>query len=213
VVWRFIADVYADASVDPVLANVALRTAIERVGETTDVAGLARLVVERGSEEPIATMLSRLARFVGIAVDASGAVAADEAKAWATIAEAAANTSSRALSDAARVLLQTLFEKGDLSDPVLLGVYGRAARALLALAWAANPPMQLTATNAIRFVGKSFASDPVASRALLDRVLREPHFSVHADKEATWLAEQILPIARADPDFAVEIFPEPMVLS
>jgi len=72
------------------------------------------------------SFLSCTSRF---AVDASGAVAADEAKAWATIAEAAANTGSRALSDPARVLLQTLFEKGDLSDPVLLGVYGRAGDA------------------------------------------------------------------------------------
>uniref|UniRef100_Q07SV9 Uncharacterized protein n=1 Tax=Rhodopseudomonas palustris (strain BisA53) TaxID=316055 RepID=Q07SV9_RHOP5 len=205
-VWCFIADIYKDTNVDPVLANVALRTAIERVSETADVAGLALLVVERGSEEPIATMLSRLARFVGLAVDASGGVANDEAKAWATIAEAAANVGSRDLADPARFLLQTLFEKGDLSDPALLGIYGSAARALLTLAWAADPLMQLTATNAIRFVGKSFASDPVASRTLLDRALRDPHFSAHADKEATWLAEQIIPIAGADPDFAVVIF-------
>jgi len=205
-VWRFIADIYADANVDPVLANVALRTAIERVGATEDVDGLVRLVVERAHEEPLATMLSRLARFVGLAIDLAGSIPADGVVAWATIAEAAANTGVRSLSDPARVLLHTLFEKADVTESALLAVYGRAARALLALAWAANPPMQQTATNAIRFVGKSFASDPAASRALLDRALRDPHFSAHADKEATWLAEQIMPIARADPDFAIEIF-------
>ncbi|MVT70000.1 ATP-binding protein [Bradyrhizobium pachyrhizi] len=205
-VWHFIADVYSAANVDPVLANVALRTAIERVGDMSDIEGLVGLLTERGSEETIATMLSRLARFVGLAVDATGAVAADEAIAWATIAEVAANAGSRALSDASHSLLMTLSNKSDLAQPLLLGVFGRAARSLLTLAWAANPPMQITTTNAIRFVGKSFASDPVASRALLDRALRDPHFSAHADKEATWLAEQIMPIARADPDFAVEIF-------
>lgn len=204
--WRLIADVYADADVDPVLANVALRTAIERVSTNEDVGGLARLVAERANEEPIATMLSRLARFVGLAVDAGRAVTAGEAMAWATIAEAAANAGVRSLADAARFLLHTIFDKGDLADPALLAVYGRAARALLALAWAADPSMQQTATNAIRFVGKSFASDPDASRSLLDRALRDPHFSAHADKEAAWLAEQIIPIARADADFAVEIF-------
>lgn len=205
-VWRFIADVYADTTVDPVLANVALRTAIERVGTSDDVGDLAQLVVDRATEEPVATMLSRLARFVGLAVESAASVAADEAVAWATIAEAAASTGARSLSDAARFLLHTVFEKGDLSNPTLLATYGRAARALLALAWAADPPMQQTATNAIRFVGKSFASDPAASRVLLDRALCDPHFSAHADKEATWLAEQIMPIARADADFAVDIF-------
>jgi len=205
-VWRFIADIYADTNVDPVLANVALRTAIERVGVTRDVAGLARLTVERGTEEPIATMLSRLARFVELTVHASSTLATDQANAWAMIAEAAANTGSRALSDPAHFLLRILFDKDSLSEPLLLGVFGRAARALLKLAWAANPPIQIIATNAIRFVGKSFASDPVASRTLLDRALRDPHFSAHADKEATWIAEQIMPIAKADPEFAVEIF-------
>jgi hypothetical protein len=204
--WRLIADVYADANVDPVLANVALRTAIERVSTNEDVGGLARLVADRANEDSIATMLSRLARFVGLAVDTAGSITAGEAIAWATIAEAAAITGVRSLADAVRFLLHTIFDKGDLADPALLAVFGRAARALLALAWAADPPMQQTATNAIRFVGKSFASDPEASRNLLDRALRDPHFSAHADKEAAWLAEQIMPIAWADADFAVEIF-------
>ena len=204
--WRFIAEVYSKADVDPVLANVALRTAIERVETSSDIVGLVRLLAERGGEEPLATMLSRLARFVGLAVDTKGAAASDEALAWATIAEAAADAGSRALSDASHSLLMTLFNKGDLSQPALLEVFGRAARSLLALAWASHPRMHITTTNAIRFVGKSFASDPAASRALLDRSLRDPHFSEHADQEAAWLAEQIIPIARSDPEFAVEIF-------
>lgn len=205
-VWRLVADIYADPAVDPVLANVALRTAIERVGTQADIAGLVALIATRPDDKALANMLSRLARFVGLAVDAAGSIVSHEALAWATVADAAIATGSRDLSDATRFLLHTLFDKGDLAEPALLGVFNRAARALLAFAWAADPPMQQTATNAIRFVGKSFAADPAASRALLDRMLRDPHFSAHADKEATWLSEQIIPIARADADFAVEIY-------
>lgn len=205
-VWQLVADIYADPAVDPVLANVALRTAIERVATSADVAGLVALIAARPSEEALATMLSRLARFVGLAVDTAGSVVASEAVAWARVADAAIATGSRDLSDATRFLLHTLFDKGDLAEAEMLDVFGRAARALLAFAWATEPPMQQTATNAIRFVGKSFASDPAASRALLDRMLRDPHFSAYADKEATWLSEQIMPIARADADFAIEIY-------
>ena len=205
-VWRLVADIYADAAVDPVLANVALRTATECVGDVADVAGLARLLARRATEESLAILLSRLARFVGLAVDAAGGLTPRGALAWATVAEAAAKTGRRELSDAARFLLHILFEKDDLSEPALLAVFGRTARALLALAWDSNPPMPLIATNAIRFVGKSFASDPGPSRALLDRALCDPHFSAHADKEATWIAEQILPIARSDLEFVVKIF-------
>ncbi|MDC9823989.1 ATP-binding protein [Devosia sp. ZB163] len=205
-VWRLVADIYADPAVDPVLANVALRTAIERVAMPADIADLVELIAARAKSEALATMLSRLARFVGMAVDANGSIHQEEALAWAMVADAAIREGSRELSDATRFLLHTLFDKGDLAEPTLLDVFGRAARALLAFAWAADPPMQHTATSTIRFVGKSFASDPAASRALLDRMLRDPHFSVHADQEATWLSEQIMPVARADADFTIEIY-------
>ena len=205
-VWHLVADIYADPAVDPVLANVALRTASERVGAPADIAGLVAMIAARPNDEALATMLSRLARFVGLAVDAAGSIVPGEALAWAMVADAAMRVGSRALSDATRFLLHTLFDKADLAEFELLNVFNRAARALLAFAWAADPPMQQTATNAIRFVGKSFAADPVASRALLDRMLRDPHFTAHADQEATWLSEQIMPIARADADFAIEIY-------
>ncbi|MBN8499763.1 MAG: hypothetical protein J0M19_01265, partial [Sphingomonadales bacterium] len=205
-VWRLVADIYADPAVDPVLANVALRTAIDRIATATDIAGLVALIAERPTDEALATMLSRFARFVGLAVDLAGSVVASEAIAWAHIADAAIATGSRDLSDATRFLLHTLFEKADLAETELLEVFGRASRGLLVFAWVADPPMQQTSTSAIRFVGKSFASDPPASRALLDRILREPHFSANADREARWLSEQIMPIARTDPDFAIEIY-------
>lgn len=205
-VWRLVADIYADPAVDPVLANVALRTAIERVGAEAEIAGLVALIAARPNDAALATMLSRLARFVGLAVNAAGSVVPGEALAWAMVADATIRAGSRDLSDATRFLLHTLFDKADLAEPELLGVFNRAARALLAFAWAADPPMQQTATNAIRFVGKSFAADPTESRALLDRILRDPHFSAHADREATWLSEQIMPIARADANFAIEIY-------
>ena len=205
-VWRLVADIYADPAVDPVLANVALRTAIDRVAMPADIVGLVALIAARPSSEPLATMLSRLARFVGLAVDIAQSIAASEAMAWAQVADAAIATGSRGLSDATRFLLHTFFERGDLAEPELLEVFGRASRELLAFAWAADPPMHQTATSAIRFVGKSFASNPSEARALLDRILREPHFSANADREAHWLAEQVMPIARADPDFAIEIY-------
>lgn len=205
-VWRLVADIYADTAVDPVLANVALRTAIERAATPIDVAGLVALIEARPNDEALITMLSRLSRFVGLAADQAGSVVASEAITWAKIADAAIATGSRDLSDATRFLLHTLFDKGELADAELLTVFGRAARALLAFAWAADPPMQATAVGAIRFVGKSFASDPAASRAMLDRILREPHFSANADREARWLSEQIVPIARSDPDFTIEIY-------
>jgi hypothetical protein len=49
--------------------------------------------------------------------------------------------------------------------------------------------MPTLATDAIRFVAKTFGTDPAASRALLQQILGEPRFSKHAHEEAPWLAE------------------------
>ncbi|MDB5660354.1 MAG: hypothetical protein JWS10_2969 [Cypionkella sp.] len=205
-VWRLVANIYTDVTVDPVLANVALRTAIDCVETAANVVGLTAIIAARANDEALATMLSRLARFVGIAVGSSGTISASEALAWAGVADACIVTGNCELSDPTRLLLHTLFDKADMSDPDMLSLFGRASRALLTLAWAEDPVMQNTAVNGILFVGKSFGSDPSASGTLLDRVLREPHFSAHADREATWLAKQIMPIARANAEFAVEIY-------
>jgi hypothetical protein len=205
-VWHLVADIFANSTVDPVLANVALRTAMECVATSVDIEELIELVVARPNDKALAAMLSRLARFVGLSVDATGSISPNESLAWAMVAEAAIETGARDLFDATRVILYTLFDKGDLAEPTLLNVFGRAARRLLTFAWTANPPMQQMANNAIRFVGRSFASEPSASRTLLDQILRDPHFSAHADKEAIWLSEQIMPIVRADADFAIEIY-------
>jgi hypothetical protein len=204
--WQLITGIFAVAGVDPVLGNVALRIASESIEEEADVAGLMRRIAASPAAPGLAALLGRLTRFAAMDIEAARVVVPARAIAWARLAEALVATGERALVDPARVLLLVLFDHGNLNDASLLDVFGRAARALLEQAWAASPPLAAASGSAIRFVGKSFASDPVASRALLDRILRDPHFSQYADREARWLAEQIVPITRADPEFTVEIY-------
>ena len=204
--WQLVTGIFSAASVDPVLSNVALRIAVENIEDEGDIAGLTACLAASPVAPALAPLLGRLARFAAMDIEAVRAVTPVRAIAWGRLAEALVATGERALVDPARVLLQTLFDHGDLADASLLDVFGRVARALLELAWVASPPLTATSVNAIRFVGKSFASAPAASRALLDRILRDPHFSQYADREAAWLAEQILPITRADPEFTVEIY-------
>lgn len=202
--WRFVCDIFSATKVDAVLGNVALRIVSENVSDVEDLAGLvARLETD---DLAVAGLLGRLSRFVVMDIEAARGVTPERAIAWASLAERLAGSSRLPLVDPARVLLHVLFEHANLTDAALLAIFGRAARAMLEFAWSKSPPLQTTVSNAIRFVGKSFASDPAASRALLDRILREPHFSQNADREAPWLAEQIASIARADPSFATEIY-------
>lgn len=205
-IWQLLTSIFSATRVDPVLGNIALRIAVENIEDEQDLAGLMVRVNASPAEPVLAALLGRLARFAAMDIEAARAVAPVRAIAWARLAESLMATGERALVDPVGVLLHALFDHGDLADAALLPVFGRAARALLEFAWATSPPLALASDRAIRFVGKSFASDPVASRALLDRILRKPHFSQYADREAAWLAEQILPIARSDPEFAVEIY-------
>lgn len=204
--WQLVTGIFLATSVDPVLGNVALRIAAENIEDEKDIARLIVRVATSPAEPGLAALLGRLALFAAMDIGAARAVAPARAIAWSLLAEALVATGEWALVDPARVLLHALFDYGDLTDAALLDVFGRAARALLELAWVASPPLNGTSARSIRFVGKSFGSDAVASRALLDRVLRDPHFSQYADIEAIWLAEQILPITRVDPEFTVEIY-------
>ena len=204
--WKLVTAIFSAASVDPVLGTVALRIAGENIENEQDLDGLTARIAASPTDPALATLLGRLARFAVIDMDAARAVVPARAIAWARLAEKLVATGELALVDPARVLLHVLFDHGDLAEATLLGVFGRAARTLLEVAWAASPPLAAISFNAIRFVGKSFASDPAASRTLLDRILRTPHFQQYADREAPWLAEQILPITRVDPAFTVEIY-------
>jgi hypothetical protein len=203
--WRLVCGIFSATKVNAVLCNVALRIVSGNVECAEDLKGLlARL--EHALDDPaIVSLLGRLSRFVAMDIEAALGVMPERAITWASLAERLAGIGRLPFVDPARVLLHALFDHADMSDVALLAIFGRAARTLLEFAWSHSPPLQ-AACDAIRFVGRSFASDPTASRPLLDRILREPHFSHNADREAHWLTEQILPIAHADPSFAVEIY-------
>jgi hypothetical protein len=204
--WKLVTGIFSATTVDPVLGNVALRIVSDNVGGVDDLTGLFERVAATPDDPSLASLIGRLASFVAMEIETSRSVTATRAVAWATLAEKLMESGRLPLIDPARVLMHSLFQHADLTDTTLLKVFGRAARGMLDFAWSQSPPLRVTAGNAIRFVGKSFASDIGASRALLDRILREPHFSQHADREAHWLTEQIIPIASADPVFAAEIY-------
>lgn len=204
--WELLIRITAAPELDPIVTSVALRTIAERVETVPDVGRLITLVQSAPDVEMIGMMLSRLSRFVSMSIAERRSASTDAATAWATLAEQAASRGERALSDGARFLLWALFEHADFSDLRFAATFGSAARAVLTLAWSLDPELPPLTAAAIRFVAKSFGSDPVASRALLRQILQEPRFTVHAHEEAPWLAEGIGGIIPHDPEFAAIIY-------
>jgi hypothetical protein len=86
------------------------------------------------------------------------------------------------------------------------GAMGHAARDLLRHAWARRPRLDILVTNGLIAVGKTFASDPSASAALLRQAIDPGHMREHGYKELSWLARNIRTIAQSDPEFAAEIY-------
>lgn len=206
-VWSLLVGLAELQNVDPVIASVALRTAVESVSSPSDVSPLCALI--EGDAQGVAAsaqILSRMSRFVRVSIAESDALSPDASVAWSTLALSAARTGRIEFVDGARILLLTLFEQADFGEPVVAEAFGRAARALLSIAL--NEPRLAgnTVSNAIRFVAKVYATDPEASRTLLAPILQEPRFTLHATEEAPWLAEGVRTIVHSDPEFVAQIY-------
>jgi hypothetical protein len=83
---------------------------------------------------------------------------------------------------------------------------GQASRELLRFAWARTPRSDRLAIDGLIAVGKTFATDPLASAALLRRAIEPDHLRQHGHTELRWIAEQIKSIERSDPNLAVDIY-------
>ncbi len=204
--WRLAFDIVSATTINPILLSSALRTVVDSVDAVPDVRGLIKLVDSTTDREAVGTLLSRLARFVSISMTERDSVSVPVATAWATVAERAASRGVPGFADGARCLLLALFDRGAFEDLGFAAAFGSAARALLALAWSLDPEFPSITVTAIRFVAKSFGSNPTASRALLQRILEEPRFTAHAHEEAPWLADGIRSIIPHDPAFAADVY-------
>lgn len=204
--WQLIAAIAARDDLDPIVVSVALRTAAAGVAEPSDVGRLCALLRTRPNPDDLGSMLSKLARFVSMSIAEAGAISTSAAAAWAKVARVAISTADHDFADGARFLLWTLSENANFADTTFSGLFGEAARALLEFAWSAQPPVQILANNAIRFVCKSYATDVNASRTLLERIFDEPRFSEHAHEEAPLLAEGVQFISPVDADFTARIY-------
>jgi len=204
--WNLLHLIFKAQDVDAVVANVALRSAAENIREPQDLEGLLALLGRDPACAGLTTLLQRLSRFASISETGSGTIQPARALAWVTLADACAATNRRQLAEPGRFLVQLVIDKADLTNGPLFALTGSASRKLLRFAWDQDPPLTWLASIAVRFVGRSFGSDPAASRDLLGRILAEPHFSSYAEQEAPWLAEHIVEIARHNPEFAEEVY-------
>lgn len=202
--WKLLNTITSSTHVDPIVASIALRTIAERVESEADIQGLVAALRTTTDQAVVGSMLSRLARFVGMTL--TEGVRPAVGRAWSAVAEGAARLGDRNFADGARFLLWSLSERAAFDDASFAAAFGSASRALLRLAWSVTPSMSSITIAAIRCVAKSYGSDPSASRMLLQQILEEPRFFEHAHAEAPWLAEGVRYIIPHDPSFVATIY-------
>ncbi|WP_186084697.1 ATP-binding protein [Burkholderia gladioli] len=203
--WKFLVDLATAELPAPVVVSVANRTAAEKVQTPDDLLALRKLITADPDCAGLAAVVNQVARFVDLGIKTIK-IADTTIVAWAQLAETAALSRDRRLADGARVLIWSLIETADFSRSVVLEACGAAARALLSTAWSFEPELSHLNTMAIRMVTRTYASDSMASRALLQRILSEDRLEAHAADEVPWLAEGVKAIVAHDPTLATEIY-------
>jgi hypothetical protein len=198
--WEVVAEFGGDSGADPVARSVAARAGCDLPATAGDIAGLIELMEQSPSQREkafavfrhvVSSLTVRLEDVTGVPPEP-----------WC----AAAAGVTPFLNETAwplRTLLQSLVDR--VEDDGLRGQLGTAARALMDYSFTAEGGDMLMAL-AIGFVGKTFATDPEASRRLVERLLVPERMAAHAHVDMCWLAEEAGRVAVADPELAVEIY-------
>jgi hypothetical protein len=196
--WKQLINLTGDRGVDAIARCQASRTACEMVAAVTDVDDLmpqlrnyadAKKVVD-GLVGALMVLVADTPRLVTV-----------PAWAWAT---AEFSTDER-LDGNTGALLDLLLkqELGTASYNVL----GMAARRLLERGFSdLSPDRHRLARFCIAYVARTYSSDPVASRALLEKVFDPERLDRYAHDEIPALAREVQHISAVDPQFASEIY-------
>lgn len=206
--WTAIAHLVSNKANDPVIRSVSGRIGAEYPAHAEDAVWLAQRVAT-GDHQVTAALGHIFGALSAHFDDVRGIPLAP----WVRLAAALAPHAERVTSPL-RFLLNLLTDRVQgserrfidlVQDPELRRDLGSAARALLKHAMAMKKPGS-TARAAIEFVAKTYSTDPIASKELLVRIFDPSRLDAFASEEVPALCRKIAVIAKADPEFAAEIF-------
>ena len=202
--WSAVERIVGDSQGDPILRSAAGRLSAELPEAAADTLALARHV-ESGNAQAISTLGHVIA---ALAVRLEDDSREEDPKVplapWVALAGNLAGNVRRT-SLVLRVLVHLLINTA--KPPQVSSEIGVAARALLRDAFDHQEPGARTA-SLIPFVVATFATDPVASRALLEMIFDPPRFAAHNWEDVPALCREIGKLAEATPDFVARIYAE-----
>jgi ATPase family associated with various cellular activities (AAA) len=184
--WRAIVAFSGNPNGDPVARSIAARTASELPMDDNDLGGLAGELLAPQAETAT-TALTHVIGALGVRVEDGQRI---HLQPWCTFAEQLASIAGL-VSWPLRTLLFLIVERSE--TPHQRNQLGKAARALFTHAFDRADAQQLFSA-AIGFVAQTFASDPPASRALLDSLFDPRRFETHGHEDVPSLTRTSNPL-------------------
>ena len=182
---------------DPIIRSVAARMAAELPSAAEDVLPIAQ-AIEAGDSKAVAA-LSHVAGAVAVRLEDTPVAPLAP---WVCL-ELEASRNPAPIAGVLRMLAFLLIDR--VKDAALRGDLGLAVRALLAYGYTLHD-CRTIATPAIGFVADTLPTDVKASIHFLSQVLTDERFDRFGPEELGALAHKIGVVARAAPDFAIEVY-------
>ena len=199
--WSAVVMIAGAVESDPIARSIAARAACEFPSTAADMRGLTAAL--RGPGVWKSQAISAFGHIVGALAIRLEDQPDFNPEPWCYLAEQA----SHIVSDSKWPLRTLLFLlTGRHHTPKCHSRLGIASRTLLRFALDhPDLPSHLT-IGAIGFVADTYASDMIASTAVLRKILEPNRILHHGHEDLPWLARKIKPVWQADPDFAVDVY-------
>jgi hypothetical protein len=195
--WTAVEQIVGDSQGDPVLRSAAGRLSAELPEVAEDALALARHVTS-GDAHAI-TALGHVTAALAVRIEDDSKVLLTP---WVTLAGELAGSANRVFL-VLRFLVYLLLNTAKPSQ--VTSEVGRAARALLCDAFDHEQPGR-RAASLIPSVVATFATDPVASKVLLEAVFEPRRFATHGWEDVPALCREIDKVATIAPHFAAQIY-------
>lgn len=196
--WCFIFEIINDPDIDPIVKIEVARFAVEVVENSTDLTFLGTKL----ETESCGGRVSPLGQIASAALSKVELQQPVSVLPWIRLVISAEIQQHDYWP--LRLLLDIAIEKLNLNrtDKDL----GLASRKLMSIVHANHNLVSSLSPLAITFVAKTYCSDMVESKKLLEALFEEPRFSQYGHQEVWWLTQNVAFITECDPDFVVEIY-------
>lgn len=165
--------------------------------------------IEAGDEqmrEGAANVFNHLVRSASSIEGRDVAVAGGQTAVWCAMLERASRNYVDGTAYPARTVLWDLSRSAANLTPDQLSDLGAASRRLLEFAWRRDPRDRHLVAHALQYVGRTFASDPAATAALLRRAIEPQHLAAFGSEELRWVADQVEQLVAQDPDLVRDLY-------